>query len=117
MFNIIIEVFRSDPLNHMVFVMQNLEGICSIHFDKGDDDTMTTDTLLNIGAYPPVWVMIISVMLDEMDNSEFKLVFTDPTQSINHDSVMVVYVDDSSAMVNNFSPVKGVDALKSVSQK
>ncbi len=69
------------------------------------------------GASPPVWVMISSVMLDEMDNRNFEIEFTDPTQSINHDGVMVVYVDDSCAMVNNFSPGEGFDALKSVAQK
>ena len=55
------------------------------------------------GDSPPVCVMISSVMLDEMDISDFKIEFNDPTQSINHDKVMIVYVDDSGAIVINVS--------------
>ncbi len=54
------------------------------------------------GSSPPVWLMISSVMLEEMDQSEFKLMFSNPTQQVHHNGLMVVYVDDSGTIINNF---------------
>ncbi len=69
------------------------------------------------GALPPVWVLISSVLLDEMDQSKFRLRFQDPSGTIDHDRVMVVYVDDSGMMINNFPVGEGISSIQTVAQK
>ena len=69
------------------------------------------------GASPPVWVLISSVLLDEMDLCQFRSKFTDPMGTLHHDSVMVVYVDNSGTMINNFPSGKGIESIRMVAQK
>ncbi len=69
------------------------------------------------GSSPPVWVLISSVFLDEMDLSKYRAEFTDPTGTVHQDSVMVVYVNDSGTMINNFPTGEGVQAMRAVAQK
>ncbi len=61
--------------------------------------------------------MISSVVLEEMDQSKFKLRFLDPTLQVDHEGLMVVYVDDSGTMINNFPAGHGIEAMESVAQK
>ncbi len=69
------------------------------------------------GSSPPVWVMISSKMLEEMDQSQFKLKFSDPSHQVEHDGIMLVYADDSGTMINDFPVRQGVQAIASVAQK
>ncbi len=55
-------------------------------------------------------------MLKEMDQSKFKLRFLDPSHQVEHDGLMVLYVDDSGTMANNFPVGKGLEAITTVAQ-
>ena len=55
--------------------------------------------------------MISSIMLHEMDKSQFKLHFTDLPGAKHHNGGMVVYVDDAGLMINNFEDGHGILAV------
>ena len=52
-----------------------------------------------------------------MEQSSFHARFTNPTGNLWQENVMVVYVDDSSTMINDFPPGTGIASMRAVAQK
>ena len=103
-------------LDEAHFRIRTSLGLSSDGFHHSQDDPVYGNGQ-GSGSSPPVWLMISSVLLEEMETSDFKLKFSDPARQLEHDGLMVVYVDDSGTMINDFPVGKGVQAITTVAQK
>ena len=107
---------QKDMLENASFKVQTSLGEFTDRFQHSPDSPVFGNGQ-GSGFSPPVWVLINSLLLDEMDQSQFHLHFDDPTNILQHDSVMVVYVDDLRTMINDFPSGWGIKLIHTVTQK